>query len=61
MRLLAGIASPAGAEMARAHGVEPEVMGAGADLPWHCDPAFVAWLGPCLGGAGAARRDSVQS
>src|SRR5215217_1690197 len=33
-----------------AHGVEPEVMGAGVDLQWHCDPAFVAWLEPRLGG-----------
>jgi glycosyltransferase involved in cell wall biosynthesis len=51
MRLLAGIASPAGVEMARAHGVEPEVMGAGVDLQWHCDPAFAAWLEPRLDGA----------
>ena len=48
-RLLAGIASPAGVDMARAHGVEPEVMGAGVDLQWQCDPAFVAWLEPRLG------------
>jgi hypothetical protein len=51
VRLLAGIASPAGVETARAHGVEPEVMGAGVDLQWHCDPAFVAWPEPRLGGA----------
>ena len=51
MRLLAGIASPAGVELPRAHGVEPEVMGAAVDLQWHCDPAFVAWLEPRLGGA----------
>jgi hypothetical protein len=44
-----------------ARGVEPEVMGAGVDLRWHCDPAFVAWLGPRPGGAGAARLDSVES
>ena len=50
MRLLAGIASPAGVELARAYGVEPEVMGSDADLQWHCDPAFVAWLEPRLGG-----------
>jgi hypothetical protein len=60
-RLRAGIAAPAGVEMARAHGVEPEVMGAGADLQRHRDSAFVAWLGPRLGGAEAARPGSVES
>src|SRR4051812_30409160 len=35
--------------MARAHGVDPEVMGADVDLQWHCDPAFASWLEPRLG------------
>lgn len=51
MRLLAGIASPEGVELARAHDVEPEVMGSDLDLQWHCDPGFAAWLEPRLGGA----------
>jgi hypothetical protein len=50
-RLLAGIASPEGVELARAHGLEPEVMGSDVDLQWHCDPAFAAWLAPRLSAA----------
>jgi glycosyltransferase involved in cell wall biosynthesis len=48
-RLLAGIATPAGVQLARAHGFDPEVMGADVDLQWHCDPAFASWLEPRLG------------
>jgi glycosyltransferase involved in cell wall biosynthesis len=50
-RLLAGTATPAGLRLARAHGVEGEVMGSKVDLQWHCDPEFAAWLGPRLAGA----------
>ena len=50
-RLLAGNATPAGVRLARAYGVEVEVMGSGADLQWHCDPGFAAWLAPRLASA----------
>ncbi|HVC07504.1 MAG TPA: glycosyltransferase [Solirubrobacterales bacterium] len=50
-RLLAGTATPAGVKLARAHGVEADVMGSGADLQWYCDPGFAAWLAPRLAGA----------
>ena len=49
--LLAGNATPAGVRLARAYGVEVEVMGSGADLQWHCDPGFAAWLAPRLASA----------
>ena len=51
MRLLVGIASPEGVELARAHDVEPDVMGSDLDLQWHCDPGFASWLEPRLGTA----------
>ena len=47
-RLLVGFATDAGVELARAHGVEPEVMGREVDLQWRGDPAFAAWLAPRL-------------
>jgi glycosyltransferase involved in cell wall biosynthesis len=47
-RLLAGNATPAGLELARAHGLEVEVMGSDLDLQWRCDPTFAAWLAPRL-------------
>ena len=47
-RLLVGFASDAGVDLARAHGVEPELMGSTADLQWRGDPAFAAWLAPRL-------------
>ena len=50
-RLLVGFATDAGVALARAHGVEPELMGAEEDLQWRCDPAFAAWLEPRLAGA----------
>ncbi|MGI8592951.1 MAG: glycosyltransferase family 4 protein, partial [Solirubrobacteraceae bacterium] len=50
-RLLVGYSTHAGVALARAHGVEPELMGAEEDLQWRCDPAFVAWLEPRLAGA----------
>jgi len=50
-RLLVGYATEAGIAMARAHGVEPELMGSDDDLQWRCDPAFVDWLEPRLGDA----------
>jgi len=50
-RLLVGTATPEGVQIAREHGIEPEVMGSAVDLQWHCDPAFAAWLAPRLVGA----------
>jgi glycosyltransferase involved in cell wall biosynthesis len=50
-RLLVGFATDPGVALARAHGVEPELMGAEEDLQWCCDPAFAAWLEPRLAGA----------
>lgn len=50
-RLFAGNATSAGVQIARAHGVEVEVMGSAADLQWDCDPGFAAWLGPRLASA----------
>ena len=47
-RLLVGYATGPGVDMARAHGIEPELMGGGGDLQWRCDPAFAAWLRPRL-------------
>jgi glycosyltransferase involved in cell wall biosynthesis len=47
-RLLAGNATSAGVRLARAHGFDVEVMGSDADLQWHCDPKFAAWLVPRL-------------
>ncbi|MDQ6778260.1 MAG: glycosyltransferase [Actinomycetota bacterium] len=47
-RLLAGNATPAGLQLARALGVDAEVMGSDADLQWRCEPAFAAWLAPRL-------------
>jgi len=50
-RLFAGNATSAGVQIARAHGVEVEVMGSAADLQWDCDPGFAAWLRPRLASA----------
>lgn len=47
-RLLVGYASDPGIALARAHGFEPELMGAETDLQWRCDPAFADWLEPRL-------------
>jgi glycosyltransferase involved in cell wall biosynthesis len=47
-RLLVGFASPEGTELARAHGIEPEVMEGTTDLQWRADPAFAGWLAPRL-------------
>jgi glycosyltransferase involved in cell wall biosynthesis len=47
-RLLVGYATAEGVDLARAHGIEPEVMPGGQDLQWRCDPAFAAWLAPRL-------------
>ena len=49
--LLCGWATPAGIELARQHGVEPEVWGDGGNLQWVPDPRFADWLGPRLGAA----------
>lgn len=48
-RLLVGYATDAGVELARRHGLEPEVHGT-EDLQWRCDPAFADWLEPRLAG-----------
>ncbi len=53
-RLLVGFATDAGVALARAHDVEPELMGAAEDLQWRCDEEFVAWLEPRLAGADVA-------
>jgi len=44
-------ATDAGVALARAHGIEPELMGGSEDLQRRCDPAFAAWLQPRLAGA----------
>jgi glycosyltransferase involved in cell wall biosynthesis len=46
--LLCGWASPEGIELARQHGVEPEVWGDGGNLQWVPEPRFVTWLTPRL-------------
>lgn len=47
-RLLVGYATDAGVALARAHGLEPELMGTERDLQWRCDPEFTGWLEPRL-------------
>jgi glycosyltransferase involved in cell wall biosynthesis len=47
-RLLVGFATDEGVALARAHGLEPEVMPGGENVQWRCDPAFAAWLAPRL-------------
>ncbi|HEY6759051.1 MAG TPA: glycosyltransferase [Baekduia sp.] len=48
-RLLVGYATAAGVDLARAHGLEPELMDPHTtDLQWRADPAFAAWLAPRL-------------
>ena len=47
-RLLVGFATDAGVDLARAHGLEPEVMGGAGDLQWRYDPDFATWLAPRL-------------
>ena len=49
--LYCGWATPAGTELARRHGAEPEVWGAGGNLQWVAEPRFAAWLGPRLAAA----------
>jgi glycosyltransferase involved in cell wall biosynthesis len=46
--LLCGWASPEGIELARRHGVEPEIWGEGGNLQWTPDSGFAAWLAPRL-------------
>ncbi|MDQ3632484.1 MAG: glycosyltransferase family 4 protein [Actinomycetota bacterium] len=50
-RLLAAHASPEGVELAREHGVEPEVFGEAGNLQWVPHAGFAAWLEPRLPGA----------
>ena len=49
--LFCGWATPAGVELARGCGVEPEVWGEGGNLQWVAEPRFAAWLGPRLAAA----------
>jgi glycosyltransferase involved in cell wall biosynthesis len=49
--LYCGWATPAGIELARRHGTEPEVWGDGGNLQWVAEPRFAAWLGPRLAAA----------
>jgi glycosyltransferase involved in cell wall biosynthesis len=49
-RLLVGYATDAGIELARRHGVDPDVFGT-EDLQWRCDRCFADWLQPRLAGA----------
>jgi len=49
--LYCGWATPAGIDLARRHGVEPEVWGEGGNVQWVPDAGFAAWLRPRLSGA----------
>lgn len=60
-RLFAGSSTPAGVQLAQAHGIETEVMGSEVDLQWHCDPAFASWLAPRLGDAEAVHAHMLGS
>lgn len=42
--LYCGWATPAGIELAREYGAEPEIWGEGGDLQWVPEPRFGAWL-----------------
>ncbi len=50
-RLLVGHATEEGVALARAHAIEPELMGSPIDLQYRCDDAFAAWIEPRLEGA----------
>lgn len=50
-RLLAGDATPAGLELARAHGFDVEHYSETGDLQWAPCPEFAEWLGDRLGDA----------
>jgi hypothetical protein len=43
-----GWATPAGIELARRHGAEPEIWGDGGNPQWVPEPRFAAWLDPRL-------------
>jgi len=49
--LYCGWATPAGIELARRHGAEPEVWGEGGNLQWVPESRFADWLGPRLAAA----------
>ena len=49
--LYCGWATPAGIELARRYGTEPEVWGEGGNLQWVPEPRFAAWLDPRLAAA----------
>jgi glycosyltransferase involved in cell wall biosynthesis len=42
--LYCGWATPAGIELARRYGAEPEIWGEGGNLQWVPEPRFAAWL-----------------
>jgi glycosyltransferase involved in cell wall biosynthesis len=50
-RIVAGDATPAGLEMARAHGFEVEHFSEVRDLQWEACPEFAEWLGERFEGA----------
>jgi glycosyltransferase involved in cell wall biosynthesis len=50
-RLLVGFATEPGVALARAHGIEPDLMDSPVDLQYRCDDAFAAWIAPRLDGA----------
>jgi glycosyltransferase involved in cell wall biosynthesis len=50
-RMLAGDASPAGLDLARAHGFDVEHFGEVRGLQWEPSEEFAAWLGERLAGA----------
>jgi glycosyltransferase involved in cell wall biosynthesis len=50
-RIVAGDATPAGLDLARAHGFEVEHFGDVGDLQWRPCPEFAAWLGERIGDA----------
>lgn len=47
-RLLAGNATAGGTALARAYGLEVQVMESSSDLQWTCDASFAEWLAPRL-------------
>jgi glycosyltransferase involved in cell wall biosynthesis len=50
-RIVAGDATPAGLELARAHGFEVEHFSEVRDLQWDACPEFAAWVAERIGGA----------
>ena len=46
-----GWATPAGIELARRYGAQPEIWGEGGNLQWVPEPRFAVWLAPRLSAA----------